>query len=112
MLFVVALVVAVVAFLAVRRLTLDSDDPARAAAARAARTVLVAVVVLAMLVAFLQTVRIIPAGHVGVVDLFGVVAPTPLNPACAWSIRSPTSSRCRSRRRSSKRRWRFLPRRG
>ncbi len=78
MLFVVALVVAVVAFLAVRRLTLDSDDPARAAAARAARTVLVAVVVLAVLVAFLQTVRIIPAGHVGVVDLFGVVAPTPL----------------------------------
>lgn len=78
MLFLVALVVAVVAFVAVRRLAVESDDPLRAHAARSARTVLSLAIVVAVGVAVVQLVRIVPAGHVGVVDLFGQVSPTPL----------------------------------
>jgi prohibitin 1 len=78
MLFLVALVVAVVAFVAVRKLAVESDDPLRAHAARSARTVLMVVVAGAVLLAFVQLVRVVPAGHVGVVDLFGQVSPTPL----------------------------------
>lgn len=78
MLFLVALVVAVVAFVAVRRLAVESDDPLRAHAARSARTVLSLAIVVAVGVALVQLVRIVPAGHVGVVDLFGVVRPDSL----------------------------------
>jgi regulator of protease activity HflC (stomatin/prohibitin superfamily) len=73
MLFLVALVVAVVALVAIRKLTLESDDPMRAHAARSARAVLGVVIAGAIVLAMVQLVRIVPAGHVGVVDLFGVV---------------------------------------
>jgi len=36
------------------------------------------VIAVALVVAFVQLIRVVPAGHVGVVDLFGVVRPTPL----------------------------------
>lgn len=78
MLFLVALLVAVVAVVAVRKLAVEADDPLRAHAARSARTVLSLVIVGAVGVAFVQLVRIVPAGHVGVVDLFGVVRPDSL----------------------------------
>jgi len=73
MLFLVALLVAVVAVVAIRKLNLETDDPLRANAVRSARAVLGVVIVGAVLLAFVQLVRIVPAGHVGVVDLFGVV---------------------------------------
>ena len=78
MLFLVALLVAVVAVVAVRKLAVEADDPLRAHAARSARAVLALVIVGAVVVAFVQLVRIVPAGHVGVVDLFGVVRPDSL----------------------------------
>lgn len=78
MIFLVALLVAVVAVVAVRKLAVEADDPLRAHAARSARTVLALVIVGAVVVAFVQLVRIVPAGHVGVVDLFGVVRPESL----------------------------------
>jgi len=78
MTFLVAAVVAIVAFLAIRRIHVDSNDPMRAAAGRSARGVATALGVIAVLVAFVQLVRIVPAGHVGVVDLFGVVRPQSL----------------------------------
>lgn len=78
MLFLVALVVAVVAFVAIRKLVTESNDPLRAHAARSARTVLAVVIVGAVVIAFVQLVRIVPAGHVGVVDLFGKVSPNAL----------------------------------
>ena len=78
MAFLFALLVAVVAFLVARRLSAGTDDPMRAVAMAGARRALTGVVVVAILVALFQLVRIIPAGHVGVVDLFGVVSPQPL----------------------------------
>jgi len=78
MAFLAAAVVAVIAFFAISRVVTRQDDPMRAAAARSARAVLSVVGILAVLVAFSQLVRIIPAGHVGIVDLFGVVRPQPL----------------------------------
>jgi prohibitin 1 len=78
MLFLVALLVAVVAVVAVRKLAVEADDPLRAQAARSARAVLSLAIVGAVVVAFVQLVRIVPAGHVGVVDLFGVVRPESL----------------------------------
>jgi len=78
MAFLAAAVVAVIAFFAISRVVSQNDDPMRAAAARSARGVLSIVGILAVLVAVAQLVRIIPAGHVGVVDLFGVVRSQPL----------------------------------
>ena len=78
MAFLFALLVAVVAFFAARRLAAGTDDPMRAAALAAARKGLAVVAAIAVAVAFFQLVRIIPAGHVGIVDLFGVVRPQPL----------------------------------
>lgn len=82
MVFVFAVVVAVLAFFAVRRLSLGTDDVAKAAAMRGARLVATGAAVVALLVALLQLVRVVPAGHVGVVDLFGVVRTQPLHRAC------------------------------
>jgi regulator of protease activity HflC (stomatin/prohibitin superfamily) len=76
--FVLALLIAVVAFFAARRLAAGTSDPMQAAVMRTARKAALAVVVLALVLALFQLVRIIPAGHVGVVDLFGVVRPEPL----------------------------------
>jgi len=76
--FLFALLVAVVAFFAARRMATGTSDPMQAAIMSSARKVAAVVGVLAVVVAFVQLVRIIPAGHVGVVDLFGVVRPVPL----------------------------------
>ena len=73
MLFLLALGVAVVAFFAARKLSAGTDDPMRAAAMAASRKFLTGVAVIALLASITQLVRVIPAGHVGVIDLFGVV---------------------------------------
>ena len=73
MLFLLALGVAVVAFFAARKLSAGTDDPMRAAAMAASRKFLTVVAVIALLASITQLVRVIPAGHVGVIDLFGVV---------------------------------------
>lgn len=73
MLFLLALGVAVVAFFAARQLSAGTDDPMRAAAMAASRKFLTVVSVVALLGSLTQLVRIIPAGHVGIIDLFGVV---------------------------------------
>lgn len=73
MLFLLALGVAVVAFFAARKLSAGTDDPMRAAAMAASRKFLTGVAVIALLASLTQLVRVIPAGHVGVIDLFGVV---------------------------------------
>lgn len=79
MVFVFALVVAVVAFFAARKaVSLSNGDPIRAQAAAGARKVLYAVCVVAVVVAMAQWIRVIPAGHVGVIDVFGKVQATPL----------------------------------
>jgi regulator of protease activity HflC (stomatin/prohibitin superfamily) len=78
MFFVVAVLVAIVAFLVAGRLSTESDDRIRLAALRLSRRLLVAVGAVFALVASTQFVRVVPAGHVGVVDVFGVVRPTPL----------------------------------
>ena len=78
MLFLLALGVAVAAFFAARQLSAGTDDPMRAAAMAASRKFLTVVAVVALLASLTQLVRIIPAGHVGVIDLFGVVRPTSL----------------------------------
>jgi regulator of protease activity HflC (stomatin/prohibitin superfamily) len=78
MVFVFALVVAVLAFFAIRRLSVGTDDPMKAAAMRGARFVATGAAAVALLVALFQLVRVVPAGHVGVVDLFGVVRPQAL----------------------------------
>lgn len=78
MFFVFALVVAAVAFLAARGLAAGTDDPMRAAAVRGARMVVLSVAVVAAIAALFQFVRVVPAGHVGVVDLFGNVRPESL----------------------------------
>ncbi len=75
MLFLLALGVAVAAFFAARQLSAGTDDPMRAAAMAASRKFLTVVAVVALLASLTQLVRIIPAGHVGVIDLFGVVRP-------------------------------------
>jgi regulator of protease activity HflC (stomatin/prohibitin superfamily) len=78
MLFLVALAIAVVTFFVARQLAAGSDDPMRAAGMAAARRVLLLVGLVALVVSGAQLVRVIPAGHVGVVDLFGVVRPESL----------------------------------
>jgi regulator of protease activity HflC (stomatin/prohibitin superfamily) len=78
MVFVFALVVAALAFFAIRRLAVGTDDPMKAAAMRGARWVATGAAAVALLVALFQLVRVVPAGHVGVVDLFGVVRPQAL----------------------------------
>ncbi len=78
MIFILALGVAVVAFFAARQLSGGTDDPMRAAAMAAARKFLTVVAVLALIASLTQLVRVIPAGHVGVIDLFGVVRPESL----------------------------------
>lgn len=79
MLFLVALAVAVGAFLVARRLAGGTDDPMKVLAVKAARRVLIGVGAVFVLVAAAQLVRVVPAGHVGIVDLFGVVRPQPLH---------------------------------
>ena len=78
MLFLLALGVAVAAFLAARQLAVGTDDPMRAAAMAASRKFLTVVSVVALVGSLTQLVRIIPAGHVGIIDLFGVVRPLSL----------------------------------
>lgn len=78
MTFLFALVIAIVAVVVLRRLADGTDDPLQLAALRGARVAAVVVATVAVLVALLQLVRIVPAGHVGVVDLFGVVREQPL----------------------------------
>lgn len=78
MVFVFALLAAVVAFFVARKLSIGTDDPMRANAVAASRRLLTLISGIALVVAFVQLVRIIPAGHVGVVDLFGVVRPVSL----------------------------------
>ncbi len=78
MLFLLALVVAAVAFSIARQLARGTDDPMRAAAMAASRKFLTVVGVVAVLASLTQLVRIIPAGHVGILDLFGVVRPESL----------------------------------
>jgi len=73
MMFLVALAIAAIAFFAARKLAVGTDDPMRAAAISGARKFLSAVAVVALLIAATQLVRVIPAGHIGVIDLFGVV---------------------------------------
>jgi regulator of protease activity HflC (stomatin/prohibitin superfamily) len=73
MMFLIALAIAAIAFFVARKLAAGTDDPMRAAALAGARRVLSIVAVVALVAAFAQLVRIIPAGHVGIVDLFGVV---------------------------------------
>lgn len=79
MVFVFALVVAIVAFFAaIKAVSFSNGDPIRAQAASAARKVLYGVGGLAVVIAASQWVRVIPAGHVGVIDVFGKVQATPL----------------------------------
>ena len=73
MMFLVALAIAAIAFFVARKLAAGTDDPMRAAAMAGARRFLSVVAVVAVIAALTQLVRVIPAGHVGVVDLFGVV---------------------------------------
>ncbi len=73
MIFLLALGVAVVAFFAARQLSAGTDDPMRAAAMAASRKFLTVVGSIALLASLSQLVRVIPAGHVGIIDLFGVV---------------------------------------
>lgn len=78
MAFLAALAIAVVAFFVARKLAAGTDDPMRAAAVAGARKFLTAIAAVALIVAFTQLVRVIPAGHIGVIDLFGVVRPESL----------------------------------
>lgn len=78
MMFLVALLVAVAAFFVARKLAVGTDDPMQAAAMAGARKLLTVVSVVALGAAVVQLVRVIPAGHVGVIDLFGVVKPQSL----------------------------------
>ena len=73
MMFLVALAIAVIAFFVARKLAVGTDDPMRAAAIAGARRFLTGVAIVALIGALTQLVRVIPAGHVGVIDLFGVV---------------------------------------
>jgi prohibitin 1 len=77
MLFIVSIVVALVGLTAWARLgkVRHGDNLAVAGASRGG---VGALGVLAVLVAFSQMLTVIPAGHVGVVDLFGNVSPTTL----------------------------------
>ena len=79
MLFLFAVAIAVVAFLLARRLATGTDDPMKVLAVKSARRVLAGLGAVFVLVALAQLVRVVPAGHVGVVDLFGVVRPEPLH---------------------------------
>lgn len=76
--FIVAVAIAVIAFFAARKLAVGTDDPMRAAALSGARKFLSGVAVVAVIAALVQLVRVIPAGHIGVIDLFGVVRPESL----------------------------------
>jgi prohibitin 1 len=78
MVFVLVVFFAVVLLAVASRLSAGSDDRFRAAAVRSARGVLVGVGVVLALIACVQFLRVVPAGHVGVVDVFGSVRPTPL----------------------------------
>jgi prohibitin 1 len=78
MVFVLVLFFAVVLLAVASRLSAGSDDRLRAAAVRSVRGVLVGVGVVLALIACVQFLRVVPAGHVGVVDVFGSVRPTPL----------------------------------
>jgi regulator of protease activity HflC (stomatin/prohibitin superfamily) len=73
MMFLVALAIALIAFFVARKLAVGTDDPMRAAAMAGARRFLTGVAIVALFGALTQLVRVIPAGHVGVIDLFGVV---------------------------------------
>jgi regulator of protease activity HflC (stomatin/prohibitin superfamily) len=73
MMFLVALAIAVIAFFVARKLAVGTDDPMRAAAIAGARRFLTGVAIVALIGALTQLIRVIPAGHVGVIDLFGVV---------------------------------------
>ena len=80
MVFVFALVVALVAFFAAfKAASFSNGDPIRAQAAAGARKVLYGVCAVAALIAASQWVRVIPAGHVGVIDVFGKVQATPVH---------------------------------
>ena len=53
---------------------------------------------------FMGPFRTVPAGHVGVKDFFGTgFRRSPCLRASGWSFRSRASSRCRCRRRKSRR---------
>ena len=73
MLFVLALGIALAAFIAAKKFAEGTDDPMRAAAMRGARRFLTVVGGVAVVAALSQLIRVIPAGHVGIIDLFGVV---------------------------------------
>ena len=78
MLFIIALVIAALATYASisgrRRLA----GMAGAAAGKAAGNLSALLAAAAVAVALSQVLTVVPAGHVGVVDFFGTVSPTPL----------------------------------
>src|SRR5688572_10432071 len=78
MLFLVAVVVAVLAAVVSVRGRHRVAGLAGAAAGKAAGSVAALVAAVAVAVAATQLFTVVPAGHVGVVDFFGTVSPTPL----------------------------------
>ncbi len=82
--FLVAVAFAVAAFLALRRLAKGPKDPGELSALRGMRIVAMLVFVAAAVAALAHCVRVVPAGHVGVVDFFGTVDPRSRPAGLQW----------------------------
>ncbi len=82
MLFILAVIVLILAFIAWQRA--GSDKSGNVAVSRGVRSVALLVMTIAGLVAISRCIAQVPAGHVGVVDFFGIVSdrvlPAGLNP--------------------------------
>lgn len=82
MLFILAVIVLILAFIAWQRA--GNDKGGNVAVSRGVRSVAVLVMTIAGLVAISRCIAQVPAGHVGVVDFFGIVSdrvlPAGLNP--------------------------------
>jgi prohibitin 1 len=89
MLFIVAVIIAIVGLVA-RRTALRAAGSDRGAVAQAAGGVPILVVAIAILVALSQCVTVVPAGNVGVVDLFGSVSPVSLK--AGINLRNPLAN--------------------
>lgn len=82
MLFIVALLLAIFLFTVGRAAAVNASR-AGSRVPPGARAVPLVVGTIFLLIALGQLIRVIPAGHVGVVDLFGKVAPRPLRAGLA-----------------------------
>jgi prohibitin 1 len=89
MLFVIAVIVAVVAILA-RHTALRAAPAEHGAVVQAVGGVPLVVAAIAVVVALSQCVTVVPAGNVGVVDLFGSVSPVSLK--AGINLRNPLAN--------------------